>query len=88
MPDYFGVKDRSHRSKIAPLYARRIGTTQAEINDGASAMHKTWSFQGKPEIWEVVAGVNRLETFNWSVRKNFKVSLEQAHHLDLIAKGR
>ncbi len=33
MPDYFGFKEGSHRSMIAPLYARRIGATQEEVNE-------------------------------------------------------
>ena len=29
----------------------------------------TWIFQGKPEIWDVVAGVHQLEDANWGVRQ-------------------
>jgi hypothetical protein len=32
-PDYFGFKSDSNRSRIAPLYARKVGATQAEVNE-------------------------------------------------------
>jgi predicted RNA-binding protein with PUA-like domain len=32
-------------------------------------MSRTWIFQGKPEIWDVVAATNRLDKFNWGVRQ-------------------
>jgi predicted RNA-binding protein with PUA-like domain len=32
-------------------------------------MPNAWIFQGKPEIWDVQAGVNQLGTLNWGVRQ-------------------
>jgi len=34
-------------------------------------MSKAWIFQGKPEIWDVRAGVNQFETMNWGVDNVF-----------------
>jgi hypothetical protein len=33
-------------------------------------MPKTWIFQGKPEIWDIVSGVYQLDQFNWGVRQH------------------
>src|SRR5713101_231717 len=32
-------------------------------------MPNAWIFQGRPDIWDVRAGVNRFETTNWGVRQ-------------------
>jgi hypothetical protein len=33
-------------------------------------MPRTWIFQGRPEIWDVVAAARQLDKFNWGVRQH------------------
>jgi predicted RNA-binding protein with PUA-like domain len=50
-------------------------------------MPKTWIFQGKPEIWDVVAGVNQLEEFNWGVRQ-FADEIDEGDSVYIWVSGR
>jgi predicted RNA-binding protein with PUA-like domain len=50
-------------------------------------MANTWIFQGKPEIWDVPGGVNRLETFNWGVRQ-FEDEIHEGDDVFIWVSGR
>jgi predicted RNA-binding protein with PUA-like domain len=50
-------------------------------------MPQTWIFQGKPEIWDVVAGVNRLPKINWGVRQ-YKDEIKVGDSVYIWVSGR
>jgi hypothetical protein len=50
-------------------------------------MSRTWIFQGKPEIWDVVSGVHQLDQFNWGVRQH-KDEIGVGDHVFIWVSGK